>query len=111
MILLCFKEIILGKILFQEDKVLYTSYPKGEQQLKQKYPVNMIYGLCDSQKRVLETMPNYLNEILAMANVKFYQDMLGITSKDSVKTKLEKLSTLEMAQDGFYIKRYEKNDL
>ena len=103
MVLLCFKKIILGKITYQNNKILYTSYKKGEDDFKKAYPMLSAYGLFDSNKSVLDPMPDFLQEILLTANHEFYKKLAKINQSDTNFKKLEKLAEINWAQDGFYI--------
>lgn len=104
MILLCFREIILGKIVCKGKDIFYTSYPKGESDLKQNYPVGVIYNMFDSDCKKLDTLPIYLQDIYEMSNNPFYIKKVQILDEDTPYQKLFKLAQLNLSKDGFYIK-------
>lgn len=103
MILLCYKQIILGKLQQKNNCIYYTSYKQGEQQLKQTYPVGAFYNLFDSDKVKLKELPNCLKEIFNMSQNEFFKKKAGILENDNTYEILQKLSKLNLAKDGFYI--------
>ena len=108
MILLCYKQIILGKLQQKDNCIFYTSYKQGEEKLKQTYPVGAFYNLFDSDKVKLDKLPVYLQEILSMADNNFYKAKAGILESDNTYQKLEKLSKLNLSSDSFYITQIKK---
>ena len=102
MILLCFKKIIVGKITYKNDKLLYTSHLKGEQELK-SYPVSSIYQLFGSNEKELDNLPSFLEEILSVVNNEYYVNLAQIKPSDNYFQKLEKLAKINWSKDGFFI--------
>lgn len=108
MILLCYKEIPLGKITQKQDGLYYTSNIDGEQKLKNSYPIFPLYDLAGSKDKKLDKLPFYISVILEMAQIPFYTKKADIKQDDTQYQILKKMSMLPLARDEFYLIWVEK---
>ena len=98
-----FKNYHLGSLQEVQGKMVYTSNLEGEKQFSENSFSSSFYILYDSNQKVLESLPNFLQDYLNLAQNDFFISQTNIQEHDSAFTKLFKLSALAFDDIGFYI--------
>lgn len=110
MLILCFKNLVLGKLEYKDGYFFYTSSKKGEQQFLQSYPLAVLYNLEGSKNKKLDVLPIFLKQYLDCAKNPFYIKQAGIKNDFDDFEKLSALSKLNFDRNDFYLKTIEKVD-
>ena len=107
MISLFYKKIMLGTLYFdyKTNEFIYNSKVKNEKEAKEKYKAMDFYNLFNSenkrQKDLFDDFKDFSDALEREDIIKLAQ----IKEEDSLFVKLEKLASLDLLEDGFYIKK------
>lgn len=108
MLLVCFDNLILGKLEYKQKQFVFTSNPKDEAVFKQSYPLAVVYDLFDSKNKVLDKLPAFLDNFLKCAENPFYQQKAHIQQNFDDFQKLTAMSKLNFDKKNFYLKTVQR---
>lgn len=104
MLFLCFGDLILGKLEYIDKKFVYTSNVKDEKIFKQTYPLGVVYGLFDSNKKILDTLPIFIQKFLDCSTNEYFCKVANIKSNFDDFEKLVAMSKINFDKNDFYLK-------
>ncbi len=109
MVILCFREYELGVLSFdkENEEFIYNSFIESERTALELYDLDGYY-LAGSHNKRSKRLFSIFGEFAACLTRGDIVRLAGILSEDSLFEKLDKLSKINMIDDGYHI-RYSNN--